>query len=54
MSVISEIKEDIECLKYCIKHFGVGGSTERLARMVRMELIFTLILIILILIFAGR
>ena len=50
-----EINKDIECLKYVFKHFGVGGSVERLARMIRIIYIFMFIFIILlILIFVGK
>lgn len=51
MSVISE---DLECLKYYCKHLGTGGSTIRLARIVRMMYVATIIAIILIVIFVGK
>lgn len=49
MRFMTEINEDIECLKYVFKHLGVGGSTIRLARMARMMWFATLILAIIVL-----
>ena len=52
---ISEINEDIECLKYYIKNdFSTGGSTVKLARIIRMMYIMTFIIIVLILILTNK
>jgi len=51
--VIVEGSGDIECLKYILKHGGIGGSTERLARSIRMMYITTFILMIVIVFFMN-
>ena len=51
-SIISEVGEDIKCLKYVFQHYGsVGGSTIRLARMIRMMYVTTFILMVVIIFF---
>ncbi len=44
------MKEDIECLKYVLKHGTLDGSIIRLARMIRMMFVTIIILIILVII----